>query len=465
MMSSIRSALSLALLLAFPPALQAGPLQDHQGRWLGSMVIPNGPTLKIGAEFFTRADGSVWASAASTDQHSYDIPVSTIKEDGDTVELDLNVAKLKLTWAKDHFEGVFSQGDGVFAFPLHRVAEFPRKARPQTPKAPFPYTDEQLSIATPDGVTLGATLTMPHAKERPNLVVLVAGSGPATRDNNIAGHQGFLVIADYLARQGIAVLRYDKRGNGRSTGDYAQLTTAQLVDDLGAVMKTVNQRNEFRQVGIVGFSEGPGIAAAVAARDPQAADFIVSLAGVGLPGHELILLQDRLVAKDNGANPAEVERLMVYVRAWYGTILAHPEPQPRIAALKALYAGLPAADRALVEKYEMNVHSLSLAEAEKPHLRTLLQRNPQDDWRKVKAPVLALNGSLDHQVPASENLAGITRALKAGGNRRVESRVMPSLNHLFQTAKTGSTSEYDKIEETIAPAALARIAAFVKKQR
>ena len=463
-MTRLPHVVRLVLLLAFPLIAHAGPLQDHQGRWLGDMAIPNGPTLKIGAEFFTRADGTAWASAASTDQASYDIPVSNIKEDGDAVELDLNVAKLKLTWVDDHFEGVFSQGDGVFAFPLHRVAQFPRKARPQTPTSPFPYTSEDLAIASSDGVVLGATLTLPHTPGRPNLVVLVPGSGPATRDSDIAGHQPFVVMADYLARQGIAVLRYDKRGNGRSTGDYAGLTTAQLVGDLASIMQALDARKQFKHVGIVGLSEGPGIAAAVAARQPATVDFIVSLAGVGMSGHELLLLQDRIVAVDNGAAPAEVERLMKYVRAWYQAIVAHAEPRPRMAALKALRARLSAPDLALVEKYEMNVGSLSLAEAEKPHLRTQLLRNTQADWRKVSVPVLALNGSLDHQVPARENLAGITGALKAGGNRQVESAVLPLLNHLFQTAKTGNTNEYDKIEETIAPIALARIAAFVKKQ-
>ncbi len=464
-MPPLLNALSLALLLALPLTAGAGPVKDHQGRWLGDMVIPKGPTLKIGAEFYLRADGKPWASIASPDQGAYDQPVSQVKETGGTVELHLDGATLALTWAGDHFKGVFSQGGQAFAFPLHRVAEYPRKLRPQTPKGPFPYSEQELNFTAPDGIVLSATLTTPRGVARPNLVVLVTGTGPATRDNEMAGHQLFLVMADHLARQGIAVLRYDKRGNGRSTGNYAQLTTSQLVGDLGAIMKAMDGRKEFARVGIVGLSEGPGIAAAVAARQPATVDFIVSMAGVGLSGHELILLQDRIVAKDNGAAPGEVESLMRYVRAWYETILAHAEPQPRMAALKALYAGLPADERTLVEKYEMNVGSLSLTEAEKPHLRTLLLRNPQHDWRKVKAPVLALNGSLDHQVPAAENLAGITKALEAGGNRRVEWRIMPSLNHLFQTAKTGNTNEYDKIEETIAPEALARIAAFVKRQR
>ncbi|UVW27041.1 lysophospholipase [Massilia sp. H6] len=463
-MTRFRTPVGLALLLAFALSAHAGPLKDHQGRWLGDMAIPNGPTLKIGAEFHTRADGSLWASIASPDQGAYDQPVSRIREDGDTVELDLDVATLTLTWADDHFNGVFSQGDGVFAFALHRVAQFPRKLRAQTPTRPFPYDEQELAFTSADGTVLSATLSTPRASTRANLAVLVTGTGPATRDSEMAGHQHFAVMADYLARQGIAVLRYDKRGNGRSTGNYAGLTTAQLVDDLAAIMGAMQARAQFNRVGIVGLSEGPGIAAAVAARQPDAVDFIVSLAGVGMSGHGLLLLQDRIHARDNGASPAEVRQLMKYVRTWYQTIVAHPEPQPRVAALKALVARLPAKDRALIKKYRMDVGSLSLSEAEKPHLRTAMLSNTQADWRKVAVPVLALNGSLDHQVPARENLAGIIGALRAGGNRQVESAVLPSLNHLFQTAKTGNTDEYDRIEETIAPIALARIAAFVKKQ-
>lgn len=464
MMSSLRSALALSILVAIPCLTQAGPLAERQGRWLGDMAIPNGPTLKIGAELFTRLDGTAWASLSSPDQGVYDIPPATVTETDDSVELDLHQATLKLTWAQDHFEGIFSQGGRSHSFPLKRVAAFPSKARPQTPTGPFPYTSQDLRITGTGGVVLGATLNAPHGVKRPKLVVIVPGSGPATRNAFIAAHQPFNVMADHLARQGIAVLRYDKRGNGRSSGNFAQATTAQLVDDLGAIVKAMHERGEFAQVGLLGLSEGSGIAAAVAARNARAADFIVSLAGVGVPGHELLLLQDRLVALDNGARPQEVERMMAYVRSFYKMILAHPQPAPRVAALKALYAGLSPEEREMVTKFRLDHGSLSIGEAHEPHLRTFMLSNPQQDWRKVRAPVLALNGSLDRQVPAEENLAGIVGALKAGGNGHVESAVLPSLNHLFQTARTGATEEYAGIEETIAPSVLERIAAFVKKQ-
>jgi hypothetical protein len=294
----------------------------------------------------------------------------------------------------------------------------------------------------------------------PNVIILVPGSGPATRDEEACGHQPFRVLADHLARNGVAVLRYDKRGIARSTGDYDQHTWPQLVEDLDGVVRALKARRTFNRLGLAGHSEGSQIAAAEAARHPERVDFVVSMAGVGLPGLDAMLAQDRLYARDHGAGPAETDRLMVYVRAFYTTVLAQPEAGPRVAALKALFAGLPPEDKALVEKREMNQGTLSLEWAAKPFLRAFLQSDAPADWRAVRCPVLALNGSLDHQVPQDPNLVGILAALKAGGNPHVESAVLPSLNHLFQTARTGSDEEYAAIDETLAPVALQRITAF-----
>ncbi|PRC94677.1 alpha/beta hydrolase family protein [Solimicrobium silvestre] len=478
----LKNTLILVALLALPPLTQAETetgteiqaaakteisaetpaslLKDHKGYWLGDLKIPNGPTLKIGAELFTRADGSYWASVSSPDQDAYDIPVKSIHGTGDALELDFSFAAMKLTWVNDHFMGDYKQGDFAQSMEMKQVSEFPMKVRAQTPKAPFPYKDETLAISSTDGVTLGATLSIPNGKTHPNVVILVSGSGPNNRDEDAAGHQPFAVLADYLARQGVAVLRYDKRGVGRSTGDYEQHTTAQLIDDLNAVVQALKARKEFNHLGLIGHSEGPGIAAAVAAHQPKSVDFVISLAGVGLPGLDMMLLQDHIWAKDHGASPAEEERILtIYVQKFYETIIAQADVEPRIVALKALYSGLAPEDQALVKKLKMNMGSLSLAQAKQPGLRTLLMSNPALDWRMVRCPVLALNGSLDHQVPV-ESLAGIVAALKAGGNPKVESAILPSLNHLFQTAKTGGEEEYDKIDETIAPGALQKIAAF-----
>lgn len=465
MKSALHALKPLAFLLAMHACAHAGVLKDHPGHWMGELKIPNGPTFKSGVEIFTRADGTTWASFASPDQGGYDIPVARISEDGNTAQLDLVFAQMSLTWLDDHFKGEWKQGGETFLVEkLTQVAQFPNKTRPQTPVAPFPYSEETLSIPSTAGVALGATLSLPKGKGKPALVILVAGSGPQTRDEHNAGHRTFAVLADHLARQGIAVLRYDKRGISRSTGDYASHTQTQLADDVHAVVEAMKSRKQFRSIGLVGHSEGPMIAAAVAARYPHSVDFLVSLAGVGLPGKDLIVLQDRLVAKDRGASLAEQDRLMAYVGKFYDIVIANPDPAARVAALKAMRSALPAGDEELVKKYKMTGGSLSLGMAEQPALRVLLMANPDANWRAVRVPVLALNGSLDHQVPV-ESLAGIVASLKAGGNKHVESAILPSINHALQTASTGAETEYEAIDESVAPQVLQQVAAFVKRQR
>lgn len=456
--------LPLALLFALHSGAQAGVVADHPGYWMGDLTLPDGEILKTGVEIFKRADGSAWASFAVPDQGAYDIPVNSMEEKDNTVELRLGFAEMRMTWAGGHFKAEWKQGGKAFPLELKRVDGFPRKLRPQTPVAPFPYSEEAIAIRSVDGVTLGATLSVPKGVAKPNVVILVHGSGPMTRDEAIAGHRIFAVLADHLARQGVAVLRYDKRGIARSSGDYKNHTQPQLADDLNAVVNAVKARRQFRRLGLIGHSEGPMIAATVAARQPASVDFLVSMAGVGLPGRDLILLQDRLLAKDHGASPEEIEQLMVYIRRFYDIVIAEADSGARLAALDAFQKSLPDADKALIAKYKMNTGTLSPEVAAQPFVRVLLMADPRADWRRVTCPVLALNGSLDLQVPP-ESLAGIVASLGEGGNKKVESAVIPSLNHLFQTAKTGSETEYGVIEETIAPVALQRIAAFVRKQK
>jgi pimeloyl-ACP methyl ester carboxylesterase len=457
----IRTALLSLAILAFHTGANADALHDHPGFWVGDVTMPDGKNLKIGAELFTRADGSAWASVAWPEQGAVEIPVRAIRDaSSDSFLLDLGQASLKLTWTGDRFRGEWLRGGRTLHAELKQVSAYPRPVRPQTPKAPFPYHDETLAIQSKDGVVLGATLSVPATPARPNAVVLIAGSGPQSRHSDDFGHPMFDVLADYLARQGVAVLRYDKRGISRSTGDYAGHTAAGLADDAYAAAMTLKRSGKFARVGLVGHSEGSQIAAAVLAAHPEAADLIVSLAGVGLRGLDTMLLQDRQFALDNGATPEELERLMPYVRRFYDTVLSTPDGAPRSAALKALYAGLPAADRALVDARHMDAGTLSPQMASEPFLPVLLRTDPRTHWRAVRAPALVLHGSLDHQVAAEEDVAGIVAALKAGGNTWVEAAILPGLNHAFQTARTGTVDEYATIEETMAPAAMQKIADF-----
>lgn len=460
-----RRVLAIVALLALQATANADVIEAHPGRWLGDMKIPNGPTLKIGVELYTRADGSSWASVASPTQNTLDIPVTSLTDNADTLTLTFSGnVKMKLVWVKDHFKAEFQEKGGpALTFTMGAVEQFPLKQRPQSPTQPFPYRDETPAIVSADGVTLGATLSIPNRVTRPNLVILVHGSGPQTRDQTIEGHQTFAVLADYLARQGIAVLRYDKRGIARSTGNYEQHTPQQLAEDLYAVAKTLKTRQQFKRIGFIGHSEGPGIAAAVLAKHPNAVDFVVSMAGVGLPGLEMMLLQDRATAKANGATPAEVETIVNYASKYYDIILANAQVEARMTALHA-YVAKESESKAIADKYKMNQGSLALGLADKPFLRELLSADTSQDWRRVRVPVVALNGSLDQQVPV-DSMRGIITSLKAAGNKKVTGIVLPNLNHLFQTATTGAEDEYAKIDETIAPIALQKIARYVLEQK
>lgn len=473
MRSSFRTVCLSALTLcihdpgwASTPQAQGAFLKAHQGFWLGERKNPNATTTKVGLEIFTRADGSLWARVAQPDFGNHEIPVKAIQETRDGIEVSLfPPITLKLAWATDHFTGVWQSPGGALPLDLRPVRAFPEKARPQALKAPFPYREETVAIPSADGVTLGATLSLPQGVAKPLVAVLVHGSGPHNRDESGEGHRPFAVLADHLARRGVAVLRYDKRGVSRSTGNYDQHTREQLIADVHSVVRALRARKQFKGLGLIGHSEGPGLAAAVAARHPESVDFLVSLAGVGLPGLEMMLVQDRSEATANGATPEEADAIVAYSRKHYELVVANADPKAAVAALATLIQDSPR-ERALLAKYEMDGAggTLSLKSAEEPNLRDLLLADPATDWRRVKCPVLALNGALDVQVPP-RSLEGIARALKAGGNGKVETAVLPALNHGFQTAMTGRVEEYGELEETLAPIALERVAAFIHSQR
>jgi hypothetical protein len=445
-------------------APRAGVLADHPGRWMGEVPPPpgvSGPALKIGVDIFKRADGSLWASFASPDQKLYHAPVRKVT-DADEAEVDFSFATFTLRWKQDHFAGVYRQNGHQIPVQLRRVGEFPRLVRPQDPKAPFPYQEVELAIPSKGGVVLGATLTLPHpAAARPDVAVLVAGSGPITRDADLFGHRTFAVLADQLARQGIAVLRYDKRGVALSSGDFENHVIGDLVDDLEAVVRSLKQRPGLGRVGLIGHSEGAQVAARTAARIPSDIAFVVSMAGPALTGLQTLLVQDRLHALDHGAAPAEADRLVAYARSYYQIIIDQPEVEARMAALRAFQAALDPSLRALVQKHRMDVGTLSLHLADKPFLRTLLTDDLQAPWRKVASPVLALNGSIDRLVPP-DNADAIGALLRASGNVRGRVVHLPKLNHGFQTAETGRPDEAERIAETLSPAVVPLITDFVK---
>jgi pimeloyl-ACP methyl ester carboxylesterase len=250
----------------------------------------------------------------------------------------------------------------------------------------------------------------------------------------------------------------------RSTGDYSTVVTATLADDGFAAVKALRARKDIARVGVIGHSEGGLLAAMIAADHPQAVDFAVSLAGPGLKGIDLMVLQDHAGYERHGLPQADIAKLTNYSQRFYETVVTNDTPDSRIKALEVLYGGFNEADKALVQKFASG-GSLSLQQASLPYESALLMTDVPAYWRKVKCPVLALNGTLDVQVPAMENLDGIRSALTAGGNTRIQIESLPGLNHLFQTAQTGLGDEYARLDETIAPEVLRRVAIFVSTQR
>jgi pimeloyl-ACP methyl ester carboxylesterase len=295
-------------------------------------------------------------------------------------------------------------------------------------------------------------------------VVLLPGSGPQNRNEELFSHRPFLVLADHLTRQGIAVLRVDKRGVGGSTGDYFKATTGDFTDDALAGIEFLKGRKEINQkrIGLVGHSEGGMMAPIAATKSPDVA-FIVMLAGPGQRIADIIIFQVLHDAKAQGAD----ENTLALKRSWYERFFALVAEDTDNAVaeekIRALHTTLTADKK---EKLGWPDDKLAdkLAEELSPWWRYFMQYNPQATLMKVRCPVLALGGERDMQVPAKENLSAIEDALKAGGNTHFTVREFPGLNHVFQTAPPGMELEYAKIEETMSPLVLQTVSNWIRER-
>ena len=348
---------------------------------------------------------------------------------------------------------------GLRSFPLTLSREGSPKAagpnRPQTPQPPFPYQSADITFKNEKaGVTLAGTYTVPADMGPFPAVVLLTGSGPEDRNETILGHQPFAVLADYLTRQGIAVLRFDDRGVGQSGGTLAGTTSADYTADAQAALAWLRAQPGIRknQVGLVGHSQG-GTAAIGAATLPAGPDFLVLLAAPGIPGDELIVQQSLAGARLQTTDAAQLATTEKMQRAMTQIVQKTPDNAEAKAKLRAYYTAI---DPQLAARLEPQLAMLVT-----PDYRRILADRPAKTLARVRCPVLAIGGSKDIQVPATANLAGITAGLKTAGNRDVTVKELPGLNHLFQTAATGSTAEYGTIEETFAPAALQVVADWI----
>jgi pimeloyl-ACP methyl ester carboxylesterase len=363
----------------------------------------------------------------------------------------------------DSIAGIFKQAGQEMPLQLSRVkGEIHQKLnRPQEPKAPFPYTSKDVVIKTKtEGVKLAGTLTIPEGKGPFPAVVLVSGSGPQNRNEELMGHKPFLVIADYLTRNGIAVLRYDDRGTAESTGDFNKATSLDFSNDAEAAFLFLQQQKKIipSKVGIIGHSEGGMIAPMVAARNPEVG-FVVLLAGPGIPIDQLLALQIQKVSEAEGNKIDEKE--IQLSKEIYAILKANVSNE---TARKQLEIRID--EYIESRKNEENAgENEQLFSAIDTYLSTwfryFIQFDPYPYLSKTKCPVLAINGENDVQVTAKENLTALAKILKESGNNTVEIHSLPKLNHLFQHSETGAVSEYVKIEETFSVEVLELMKQFI----
>ena len=356
---------------------------------------------------------------------------------------------------------------GAIPLVMKRVDKLPEFNRPQTPKKPFPYHDEEVTYENRKaGIKLAGTLTIPQGKGPFPAVILLTGSGPENRDEEIFHHLPFLVLADYLTRHGIAVLRADDRGVGGSTGDkdFTKVTSGDSADDTLAGIEFLKGRKEIdkKRIGLVGHSEGGTIGPIAIIRSSDVA-FLVMLAGPGQNFADIVIFQNLLAAKTSGADKEK----LALIRSWYERLYALCAEDTDNTLLekkiRALHALLTADEKDKLDWPEGRLNG-EMTMLLSPWWRYSMQYNPRTTLMKVKCPVLALNGEKDTQVTAKENLAAIDEALKAGGNTHYTVKEFPGLNHLFQTCDTGAESEYIKIEETMSPVVLQTVSDWITLQ-
>jgi len=399
----------------------------------------------------------------------------------DTVVAEAGKVRFSVAVVTGGYEGTVAPGaDSItgnwkqsgMSFPLTlkyvgKAAEAPK--RPQEPKKPYPYDEEEVSYPNAeDGITLAGTLTKPKNGGPFPAVLLITGSGPQDRDETVFGHRPFLVLADYLTRRGIAVLRVDDRGMGESTGSRVRSTTRDFAGDVRAGVAYLLSRKEVRsdRIGLIGHSEG-GIIAPMVASESNDVAFIVLMAGTGLPGEEILLKQTALITKAMGASDADVRAADSINRRIYDVVKSGRDSAATASELRSLViAAMERSDTtAAVSKEQRELMAnAQIAQVMSPWFRFFMTYDPRPALTRVKCPVLAINGEKDLQVPPEEDLREIETALRKGGNRDFLVKELPGLNHLFQTAEKGTPMEYAKSEETISPAALKLIGDWIEER-
>jgi uncharacterized protein len=417
-------------------------------------------------------DASVYyATMDCIEQGMYDMPIDNIALQNGLLKFEIQKLMISYEGFLNHDKteciGTFVQ-NGV-SIPLtfkHGVKMWLN--RPQEPKPPYPYHEEEVNYENKAaGVVLSGVLTLPQSPGRFPAVLLIAGSGRADRDEQILGHKPFLLIADYLTRQGIAVLRVDKRGVGKSTGDFTTATTRDFADDVLAGFEYLKTRSDIdvQKIGLIGHSEG-GLIAPMVAVDSKDVAFIILLAAPGVTGKEILCEQGQLISRALGTSEETIARDHS-VRQQLFSIIEQENDSEKAAmymqeVAEKYLAELPEHEKTS-ERSPESVYNM-VKSINSVWMRYFICYDPTIILKQITIPVLVLNGELDIQVPPQQNLPAIAKALQEAGNDKYIVRELPKLNHLFQTCKTGFVAEYTTIEETLSPIVLDVMSEWILQQ-
>lgn len=390
--------------------------QNFTGSWTG-IISAGGSSLHIVFNISQDAEGNTVCTMDSPDQSVKGIPAQIVFESSDSISIRISNLGIEYNgkFKGDMICGVYSQLG--LELDLDLKNEQIVYNRPQNPLPPYPYTTEEIEFVNDEAnATLSGTITYPvgyiQGKKVP-VVVMVTGSGPQNRDSEIYEHKPFLIIADYLARNGYATLRYDDRCVGKSTGRFQAETTKEVAKDAALAVKYLRDTKKFSKIGVLGHSEGGNVAFLLGS--DKLIDFAITMAGVGVQGDECLYQQGIAIAKQSG------------------------------------------------QEYQLTKEQLReyLIGTMSPWYEFFLDYDPASDISKTTCPVLVMNGEKDLQVIASSNAEAIKGNLPK--NKKSQVKIYPGLNHLFQECTTGLPTEYINIEQTISPIVLEDIAAWLKQ--
>lgn len=446
------AAVSAALLTG-----SAASAQEAVGDWNGLLQV-GGVELRIGVKIEAGEGGALTGSITSPDQSPGDIPISDARMDQGKLSFAVPMIRGRYEGRWDAAQGAWN-GRWIQGGPIPLTlakGPVPSRARPQMPAKPYPYREEEVAFDSAPGVKLAGTLTLPEGKGPFPAAILISGSGAQDRDEQLLGHRPFLVLADHLTRRGIAVLRYDDRGYGKSTGRFQDATSSDFAVDAAAAVAFLRDRKDIDtgRIGLIGHSEGGMVGPMVAAKDPTIA-FVVLLAGPGAPSRQLMAAQRAAVARARGIPPEAVARNETFAGR-IDTLLAETADWEAAKVEVTKVVGQGAAVVGVPVEQLIAANQLLFT----PWYREFIAYDPRPNLAKLRMPVLAVNGAKDLQVIAGQNLPAIREALKANKDATVIE--LPGLNHLFQTSATGDPRDYGRIEETFAPAALATVSDWVR---